>query len=154
MTIDFDKLRLILLPHALRQGSLLEALFRTAYVPLKRNYAALVRFVGKEEQEREYGPTVKQLRQALADHLGIGESRIAFGEVEDRDVVSLWRKSAGKPQDVGQLTLWSDDQVWWNREFTVTLPSGYEAYEAEVKAILDRWKMAASRYTIKYRTNA
>ena len=35
MTIDFDKLRIILMPHVLRQGGLLEALFRTAFVPLK-----------------------------------------------------------------------------------------------------------------------
>lgn len=167
MNVDYEKLRIILTPHVLRQGGLLEAVFRAAYKPLKTMYEAFVRYEARESQERSYGPTVKHLRQAIADHLGVTPELVLIGDVANRDVVDIRRQSDGAstrivlnedgmflPNDLERehpLPLWSDDYVWWNREFTVSLPHPYEANEAEVKAILDRWKMAASRYTIIYR---
>lgn len=155
MNVDYDKLRIILMPHVLRQGGLLEALFTAAYKPLKRCYEAFVGYEARECQERSYGPTVKQLRAAIADHLGIDPRLVLFGEVANRDVVDLRRQSDAASTRVAlgtvSIALWSDDMVWWNREFTVSLPEAYRAFEPAVKAILDRWKMAASRYTIIYR---
>ena len=155
MNVDYDKLRIILMPHVLRQGGLLEALFTAAYKPLKRCYEAFVGYEAKECQERSYGPTVKQLRAAIADHLGIDPRLVLFGEVANRDVIDLRRQSDAASTRVSlgtvAIALWSDDMVWWNREFTVSLPEAYRAFEPAVKAILDRWKMAASRYTIIYR---
>lgn len=164
MKIDYDKLRIILMPHALRHGGLLEALFRTAYVPLKRIYASFTAYAAKEEQERIYGPTVKQLRMAIADHLSIGVELVQMGDVEDRETVDLPRESDGwdaapkldnepvadGPETEEPLALWSDDMIWWNREFTVRLPSAYRVNQPEVEAILDHWKMVGSRYTINY----
>ena len=155
MNVDYDKLRIILMPHVLRQGGLLEALFTAAYKPLKRCYEAFVGYEARECQERRYGPTVKQLRAAIADHLGIDPRLVLFGEVANRDVVDLRRQSDAASTRVAlgtvAIALWSDDMVWWNREFTVSLPEAYRAFEPAVKSILDRWKMAASRYTIIYR---
>ncbi len=155
MNVDYDKLRIILMPHVLRQGGLLEALFTAAYKPLKRCYEAFVGYEARECQERSYGPTVKQLRAAIADHLGIDPRLVLFGEVANRDVIDLRRQSDAASTRVSlgtvAIALWSDDMVWWNREFTVSLPEAYRAFEPAVKSILDRWKMAASRYTIIYR---
>ena len=157
MRVDFEKLRLTLLPHCLRQGALLEALFHAAYVPLHRVYDTFAAYVGKEERERAYGPTVRQLRQAIADHLGITDgSLVRFHDVQNRDVADLRRQadaaSTRLPLGPAAIALWSDNMVWWNREFTVSLPQSYDSadIEAEVRTILDRWKMAASRYTISY----
>ncbi len=155
MNVDYEKLRIILTPHVLRQGGLLEALFKAAYAPLKTLYNAFVRYEARESQERSYGPTVKQLRQAIADHLGVTPELVLIGDVANRDVVDIRRQSDGASTRVElgtvPIALWTDNMVWWNREFTVSLPHTYEANEAEVKAILDRWKMAASRYTLIYR---
>lgn len=155
MNVDYEKLRIILMPHVLRQGGLLEALFKAAFAPLKTLYNAFVGYEARENQERNYGPTVKQLRAAIADHLGIEPSFVLFGEVANRDVVDLRRQSDAASTRVAlgtaAIALWSDNMVWWNREFTVSLPEAYRAFEPAVKTILDRWKMAASRYTIIYR---
>lgn len=157
MNVDYEKLRIILMPHVLRQGGLLEAVFKAAYKPLKTLYEAFVRYEARECQERNYGPTVKQLRQAIADHLGITPGLVLIGDVANRDVVDLRRQSdaASTRVELGTLpiALWSDDMVWWNREFTVSLPEAYNSpyIQKETEAILDRWKMAASRYTIIYR---
>ncbi len=161
MNVDYEKLRIILTPHVLRQGGVIEAAFKACYAPLKTIYNTFATYEAKEEAERSYGPTVKQLRQAIADHLGISASRVIFGDVANRDVVDLRRQSDAASTRVAlrrqsdaantRVALWSDDMVWWNREFTVSLPSAYTSNENEIKAILDRWKMAASRYTIIYR---
>ncbi len=156
MNVDYDKLRIILMPHVLRQGGLLEAVFKAAYAPLKTVYNAFVRYETRECRERSYGPTVRQLRDAIADHLGIRPGSVQIGDVANRDVVDVRRQSDGAGTRVAlgavPLALWSDDMVWWNREFTVSLPNAYNnpQNESEVKAILDRWKMAASRYRIIY----
>ena len=154
MNVDYDKLRIILMPHVLRQGGLLEALFTAAYKPLKRCYEAFVGYEARECQERSYGPTVKQLRAAIADHLGIDPRLVLFGEVANRDVIDLRRQSDAASTRVSlgtvAIALWSDDMIWWNREFTVSLPSAYRVNQPEVEAILDRWKMAGSSYTINY----
>ena len=161
MNVDYDKLRLILMPHVLRQGGLLEALFAAAFKPLKRCYEAFVCYEAEENKERQYGPTVKQLKAAIADHLGIGAGVVQIGDVEPREATYLRRETDGWNESpllkavnsVGYApeVVWSDDMVWWNREFTVSLPEAYIAFEPAVKAILDRWKMASSRYTITYR---
>ena len=155
MNVDYEKLRIILLPHVLRQGRLLESVFKAAFAPLKTLYNTFVRYEAGESQKRSYGPTVKQLRQAIAERLSITTDMVQISDVENRDVLDVRRQSDAPNTRVAlgtePIALWSDDMVWWNREFTVSLPSAYEANEPEVKALLDRWKMAASRYTIIYR---
>lgn len=155
MNVDYDKLRIILLPHVLREGSLIEALFTAAYVPLKRLYGLLVRYEAGESRERAFGPTVKQLKAAIGYHLGIDPSLVQIGDVQNRDVLDLRKQSdmASTRLALGAtaLTLWSDDMVWWSRDFTVSLPASCRGSQPEVEAILDRWKMAASKYTITYR---
>ena len=154
MRVDLDKLRIILTPHALRGGALLEAMMRTLYRPLKRLQRDFDRYVAREERERQYGSTVKQLRQAIADHLGIDADEVKIGDVENRDTVDLHRWADGEEKAVmlgrEAVRLWSDDMVWWNREFAVVLPRMYASSDSEVRAVLDRWKMACSRYTIRY----
>lgn len=170
MAVDFDKLRIILVPHVLRSGELLGALLKAMYVPLKRMQNLFAGYEAAERNDRRYGPTVKQLSQAVADRLDITVSQVLIGDVQNRDLVDLRRQSDGagtrlvlceeglfEPSDTERenpLPLWADDMVWWNREFTVSLPEEYrsEYVQREVEATLDRWKMVSSRYTITYYT--
>lgn len=154
MNIDFDKLRIILLPHALRQSGLIEAMLTAMYMPLKRMQSLFVSYEARENRERRYGPTVRQLKQAIANLLSIDESLVKIEDVANRDMLDLRRQSDGAATRLAlgaaALILWSDDMVWWNREFTVGLPTAYNAFEPKVKTVLDRWKMAGSRYTLTY----
>lgn len=157
MNIDFDKLRIILLPHVLRGGVLLEAFLKAIYAPIKSVYGLFGRYSDKERTERVYGPSIRQLRRALADLLGVVEQLITFGEVSDRDPLALRRQSdpADSRLELGTtpLPLWSDNMVWWNREFVVNIPDAYRpGYDAEIRAVLDRWKMIGSKYSINYYT--
>lgn len=163
MTIDFDRLRLTLTPHVLRRGGLLQALLKSVYQPLKTIYGAFTAYEAKESGERQYGPTVKQLKAAIANHLGIAVADVVFSDVSNRDPIDIRRQSDGRSTRVAlksqsaaattRLAVWSDDMIWWNREFIVSLPQTYnnQYTQREIETILDRWKMAASRYTIIYR---
>lgn len=152
MRIDWDRLRIILLPHCLRHGALLESVLKSMYKPLKRDYAKLIGRCETTERELSYDSRVKRLRAAIAEQLWVSEEVIGISDVANREAVALLRESDQSPVDIGSeaVALWSDDRVWWNREFVVTLPEGYRGREAEVKAVLDRWKMAGSRYRIVY----
>lgn len=152
MRIDWDNLRLTLQPYALRSAGVLQGLVAAMLAPVKRAYGAYCRYEVKEEAERSYDCRVKMLRKAVAGRLGISESGVAIGDVANRDYMDLRRESDGQGNivSVGQAALWSEEMVAWNRAFTVTLPKAYEANEAEVRAVLERYKMAASRYDIIY----
>lgn len=154
MNIDFDKLRIILLPHVLRQGGLLEAFLKSFYAPLKSLYKRFTQYQEKEQKERAYGPSVRQLRKALADLLGTAETRITFGEVADREPVALHRQldSADLRVELGTapIPLWSDGMIWFNREFIVNIPDLFQQNNREIRAVLDRWKMIGSKYKINY----
>ena len=156
MNVDFDKLRIILTPHVLRRGGLLSAILEAAYTPIKSLYNAFVRYEADESRERQYGPSVSQLKEAVAYRLGIDPSLVLIEDVANRDVLDLRRQSDAPSTRLAlgaePLPLWSDAMVWWNREFTVSIPIGYDTpqLENEIRAILDRWKMVASRYTLNY----
>lgn len=163
MRIDWDRLRIILLPHCLRHGALLESVLKSMYKPLKRDYAKLIGRCETTERELSYDSRVKRLRAAIAEQLWVSEEVIGINDVanreavalrsDDQDPVDIWGEEAIENSVVENreaVALWSDDQVWWNREFVVTLPEGYSGREAEVRAVLDRWKMAGSRYRIEY----
>ena len=152
MRIDWDRLRIILLPHCLRHGALLESVLKSMYKPLKRDYAKLIGRCETTERELSYDSRVKRLRAAIAEQLWVSEEVIGISDVANREAVGLRSVRDQDPVDIGgeAVALWSDDQVWWNREFVVTLPEGCSGRGAEVKAVLDRWKMAGSRYRINY----
>ena len=156
MNVDFDKLRIILTPHVLRRGGLLSAILEAAYTPIKSLYNAFVRYEADESRERQYGPSVSQLKEAVAYRLGIDPSLVLIEDVANRDVLDLRRQSDAPSTRLAlgpePLALWSDAMVWWNREFTVSIPIAYDTpqLENEIRAILDRWKMVASHYTLTY----
>ena len=89
MNVDFDKLRIILTPHVLRRGGLLSAILDAAYTPIKRLYNAFVRYEADESRERQYGPSVSQLKEAVAYRLGIEPSLVLIEDVANRDVLGL-----------------------------------------------------------------
>lgn len=158
MNVDFDKLRIILTPHVLRRGGLLSSILKAAYTPIKSLYNAFVRYEADESRERQYGPSVRQLKEAVAYRLGIDPSLVLIEDVANRDVLDLHRQSDAPSTRLAlgtvPLDLWSDAAVWWNREFIVSVPDEFDTNQisSEIRAILDRWKMVSSQYTLTFYT--
>ena len=149
-TVDLSKLRIVLTPHALRGGLLLGALADALYAPLRTAQARFEDYRAKEEREREYGPTVRELRLALSDLLECGMERISIVDLGDVVPLALYRESRG-PQYALRLgseplALLAESRLRWSMDFTVIVPAEYEEREAEIRALLDKWKLAGTRY--------
>ena len=149
-SVDLSKLRIVLTPHALRGGLLLGALADALYAPLRTAQARFEDYRAKEEREREYGPTVRELRLALSDLLECGMERISIVDLGDVVPLALYRESRG-PQYALRLgseplALLAESRLRWSMDFTVIVPAEYEEREAEIRAMLEKWKLAGTRY--------
>lgn len=145
-----SKLRIELTPHALRGGLLLDALTNALYAPLQTAQARFEAYRAREEREREYGPTVRELRLALSDLLECGIERIRIVDLADVVPLALYRESRGHQYALRlrsvPLPLLAESRLRWSMDFTVIVPAEYEDREAEIRALLDKWKLAGTRY--------
>lgn len=145
-----SKLRVVLTPHALRGGLLLDALTDALYAPLRTAQARFEAYRAREEREREYGPTVRELRLALSDLLECGIERIRIVDLADVVPLSLYRESRGAQYALRlrsvPLPLLAERMLRWSMDFTVIVPVEYEDREPEIRAMLEKWKLAGTRY--------
>lgn len=149
-TVDLSKLRVVLTPHALRGGQLLDALTDALYTPLRTAQARFEAYRAREEREREYGPTVFQLRLALSDLLECAIERVRIVDLADVVPLALYRESRGAQYALrlgsAPLAVLAESRLRWSMDFTVIVPAEYEDREAEIRALLDKWKLAGTRY--------
>lgn len=154
--IDFGRLRLELLPHCLRGAGLMNGLLRAMLSGLEAAWKVLRGWMEKEEKERRYGPTVKELKLAIAELLTDEWVTVRPEEIEiaDRERRSpLWLHGAGSGEEVwlGEAELWGDADCEDNRWFVVRVPERYRRREDEIRAVIERWMSAGSRYELGYR---
>ena len=154
--IDFGRLRLELLPHCLRGAGLLNGQLRAMLSGLEAAWKVLRGWMEKEEKERRYGPTVRELKLAIAELLTDEWVTVRPEEIEiaDRERRSpLWLHGAGSGEEVwlGEAELWGDADCEDNRWFVVRVPERYQSREDEIKAVIERWMSAGSRYELGYR---
>lgn len=154
--IDFGRLRLELLPHCLRGAGLLNGLLRAMLSGLEAAWKVLRGWMEKEEKERRYGPTVRELKLAIAELLTDEWVTVRPDEIEiaDRERRSpLWLHGAGSGEEVwlGEAELWGDADCEDNRWFEVLVPERYRRREDEIRSVIERWMSAGSRYELGYR---
>lgn len=153
-SVDLNKLRIVLTPHPLRQSELLTALEESLYAPLHTVLSTFESYRAKEEREREYGPIVGQLRTALSDQLECERGRIEILDGGDREPLDVRRESEGaeRAQRLGRqaLPLYAERMLRRGFDFWVLIPEEYSEREAEARAVLERWKLAGTRYTIEW----
>ena len=153
--IDFGRLRLELLPHCLRGAGLLNGLLRAMLSGLEAAWKVLRGWMEKEEKERRYGPTVRELKLAIAELLTDEWVTVRPDEIEiaDRERRSpLWLHGAGSGEEVwlGEAELWGDADCEDNRWFVVRVPERYQSREDEIRAVIERWMSAGSRYELEW----
>ena len=153
--IDWGRLRLELLPHCLRGARLLNGLLRAMLSGLSAAWERLKGWMEKEERERRYGPTVKELKLAIAELLT--EEWVPVEpediEIEDQERRSpLWLYGAGSGEEVwlGEAELWGDADCEDNRWFVVRVPERYQSRDDEIRAVIERWMSAGSRYELEW----
>lgn len=154
--IDWGRLRMVLLPHCLRGAGLLNGLLGAMLKGLETAWARLRGWMEKEERERRYGPTVRELKLAIAELLTDGWVTVGPEEIEIADRERrrpVWLHGAGSGGEVwlGEAELWSDGECEDNRWFVVRVPERYRRREEEIRAVVERWMAAGSRYELEYK---
>ncbi len=154
--IDFGRLRLELLPHCLRGAGLLNGLLRAMLSGLEAAWKVLRGWMEKEEKERRYGPTVRELKLAIAELLTDEWVTVRPEDIEIEDQERrnpLWLHGAGSGEEVwlGEAELWGDADCEDNRWFEVRVPERYRGREDEIRTVIERWMSAGSRYELGYR---
>ena len=153
--IDFGRLRLEMLPHCLRGAGLLNGLLRAMLSGLETAWERLKGWMEKEERERLYGPTVRELKLAIAELLTGEWVAVGPEEIEIRDQVRRspqWIEAAGSGEEVwlGEAELWGDADCEDNRWFVVRVAARYQSREDEIRAVIERWMSAGSRYELEW----
>ena len=153
--IDWGRLRLELLPHCLRGAGLLNGLLRAMLSGLEAAWKVLRGWMEKEEKERRYGPTVRELKLAIAELLTDEWVTVKPEEIEIEDQERrslLWLHGAGSGEEVwlGEAELWGDADCEDNRWFVVRVPERYQSREDEIRAVIERWMSAGSRYELEW----
>lgn len=144
-----------MLPHCLRGAGLMNGLLRAMLSGVAAAWKALRGWMEKEERERRYGPTVRELKLAIAELLTDEWVTVRPEEIEiaDRERRSpLWLHGAGSSEEVwlGEAELWGDADCEDNRWFVVRVPERYRRREDEIRAVIEQWMSAGSRYELEW----
>ena len=153
--IDWGRLRLELLPHCLRGARLLNGLLRAMLSGLSAAWERLKGWMEKEERERRYGPTVRELKLAIAELLTdewvtVRPDEIEIADRERRSPLWLYGAESGEEVWLGEAELWGDADCEDNRWFVVRVPERYQSREDEIRAVIERWMSAGSRYELEW----
>ena len=152
MRIDFDKLKVLLLPALLRGSEVLSAMVAAVLQPLKNTYATVLQYMDKERKERSYNSQVANLRLAVADLVGVDISKVQIYDVEDIEPLYIYSAAWDKKVYIGKTAgyIYSENTIRYRKAFIVEVPTQYRSRDTEIKAILDRYKLVTTRYEIKY----
>lgn len=152
MNIDFERLRLVLLPSILRGSELLNAIVAAVLQGVSSVYAMVLQYLGKERRERSYNSQVVNLRRAVADLLGIDMSGVNIYDVEDIEPLCIYRMADDRDVLISSVStyLHTESNIRYSKTFVVEVSADYQLRDTEIKTIVNKYKMVTSRFTIKY----
>jgi hypothetical protein len=153
MRIDFEKLRQLLLPAVLRGSELLNAIVAAIMQCLSNVYAQWLQYVEKERRERTYNCQVINLRRAIADLLGCALALVTIEDVANQEYLYIYEQGMGRDVEISNATptiIYSDAEIRYTRRFIVRVPAQYSTVDTDIRAILDRYKLVTTLYTIVY----
>lgn len=152
MNIDFERLRLLLLPSMLRGSELLNAMVAAVMQGVSSVYAMVLQYIGKERRERSYNSQVINLRRAVADLLGIDIGSVNIYDVEDIEPLYIYRMADNRDVLISSVPtcLHTESNIRYSKTFVVEVSADYQLRDTEIKTIVNKYKMVTSRFTIKY----
>lgn len=153
MNIDFDRLRLLLQPFALRISGLLQSILKAAYSAVAGIKSLHDASVNDVSRRLSYDSSVKNIRQAIADATGCAYSDVVISDSEDRDALILYEDSMLNPVMIGNttpVTLYSDDMLYYTNDFDVYVPMQYTYLRAVISSVIDKYKRAGTHYNLNF----
>lgn len=154
-SIDYKKLVRLLLPIRLRKAIVLA--FLGAFIwCLQLIYNVFNLNRGANLYRLKITPQVVYLEKLLNDRYDIGQRRIVIDDTITHDALYIYQKEEAKPLSIflksenKPVFLYRSEETDLNPvDFTISVPMDIQFQEAELRALVDSYKLAGKTYLIK-----
>ena len=149
MTLNIDKLVVLLLPTFLRKPKLV-AWLRTLATPLHKLLYTFQQARTADLYNLAHNSQVCCLRKALNDEFDPQQRRIRIEDGKQNERLYIYPRSANKPLYLGKVFLYQrGDYIDGGVDFIVVLPEGLEYDKYKLGALVNFYKLAGKRWTIE-----
>lgn len=148
MTLNIDKLVVLLLPTFLRKPKLV-AWLRTLATPLHKLLYAFQQARTADLYNLAHNSQVCYLRKALNDEFDPQQRRIRIEDGKQNERLYIYSRSANRPLFLGKVFLYQrGDYIDGGVDFIVVIPQGLQYDKYKLEALVNFYKLAGKRWQI------
>ena len=148
MTLNIDKLVVLLLPTFLRKPKLV-AWLRTLATPLHKLLYAFQQARTADLYNLAHNSQVCYLRKALNDEFDPQQRRIRIDDGKQNERLYIYPRSANRPLFLGKVFLYQrGDYIDGGVDFIVVIPQGLQYDKYKLEALVNFYKLAGKRWQI------
>lgn len=148
MTLNIDKLVVLLLPTFLRKPKLV-AWLRTLATPLHKLLYAFQQARTADLYNLAHNSQVCYLRKALNDDFDPQQRRIRIEDGKQNERLYIYPRSANRPLFLGKVFLYQrGDYIDGGVDFIVVIPQGLQYDKYKLEALVNFYKLAGKRWQI------
>jgi hypothetical protein len=149
--IDFKKVILYLLPKALRREKIF-ALIETFQAGVRSLYLLFLSMRHDHQKDLDITPQVFSLRKVLNDYFDSDKREIRIEDTVLFSPTYIFMPGEKKPIYLGKKAIYTNAELRNARGFVVIVPErlNTEAEEARMKAMINKYKLAGTKYHIRY----
>ena len=145
MTLNIDKLVVLLLPTFLRKPKLV-AWLRTLATPLHKLLYAFQQARTADLYNLAHNSQVCYLRKALNDEFDPQQRRIRIEDGKKNERLYIYPRSANRPLFLGKVFLYQrGDYIDGGVDFIVVIPQGLQYDKYKLEALVNFYKLAGKR---------
>ena len=150
MTLNIDKLVVLLLPTFLRKPKLV-AWLRTLATPLHKLLYDFQQARTADLYNLAHNSQGCYLLKALNDEFDPQQRRIRIEDGRQNERLYIYPRSANKPLFLGKVFLYQrGDYIDGGVDFIVVLPQGFEYDKYKLEALVNFYKLAGKRWEINH----
>ena len=148
MTLNIDKLVVLLLPTFLRKPKLV-AWLRTLATPLHKLLYAFQQARTADLYNLAHNSQVCYLRKALNDEFDPQQRRIRIEDGKQNERLYIYPRSANRPLFLGKVFFYQrGDYIDGGVDFIVVIPQGLQYDKYKLEALVNFYKLAGKRWQI------
>ncbi|MGJ1513794.1 hypothetical protein ACR79N_02310 [Sphingobacterium siyangense] len=153
--VDLKKLVVLILPTFMRTEKLI-AFIWCLIVGIRTVYFKLLALWYDTDKEMEVTPQVFSLRKSLNDYFDSVNRSIRIEDAELSDRAYIFTEGENQPvyldDDDEEVYIYTDDELHGAQGFVVIVPETLNntAETARLKAMINKYKLAGTKYIIRY----
>ncbi|WP_051959983.1 hypothetical protein [Sphingobacterium sp. ML3W] len=150
-SVDFKKLIINLLPLFFRRKGIF-ALIETLSSAMRTIYLMFLSKRDDHNKDLAITPQVFSLRKVLNDYFDAGDRSIRIEDSNLHERSYIFTDGEQRPLFLGERAIYTADELRFGTGFVVIVPESLNnvAETARLKAMINKYKLAGTKYTIRY----